>query len=54
MDLSKVERELKAVVRKDQWDRWYDSLPADLREKLSLRDFKRLGECFKTAFHVDG
>jgi hypothetical protein len=54
MDLDKVERELKAVVRKDQWDRWYGSLPADLREKLSLHDFKRLGECFKAAFRVDG
>jgi len=54
MDLDKVERELKVVIRKDQWDRWYSGLPADLREKLSLHDFKRLGECFKTAFCVDG
>jgi hypothetical protein len=54
MDLDKVERELKAMMRKDQWDRWYEDLPADLRAKLSLRDFKRLGDCFKTAFGVDG
>jgi len=54
MDLDRVERELKAVVRKDQWDRWYGSLPDDLRAKLSSHDFRRLGECFKTAFSVDG
>ena len=54
MDLDKVERELKAILRKDQWDKWYSSLPTDLRAKLSLHDFKRLGECFKTAFRVDG
>jgi len=54
MDLDKVERELKAAIRKDQWDRWYGSLPADLLAKLSMHDFKRLGECFKIAFRVDG
>lgn len=54
MDLDKVERELKAMVRKDQWDKWYDGIPSDLRAKLSLHDFKRLGECFKAAFSVNG
>ena len=54
MDLDRVERELKSALRKEQWDKWYDSLPADLRSKLSLNDFKRLGDCFKSAFDVDG
>ena len=54
MDLDKVERELKAAIRKDHWDKWYAGLPADLRAKLSLHDFRRLGECFKAAFSVDG
>jgi hypothetical protein len=30
----------------DKWDRWYGSLPCDLRRKLSLHDFKRLGDLF--------
>lgn len=52
MDLQKAERELKAALRKEQWDKWYAGLPDDLRAKLSLHDFKRLGECFKTAFDL--
>ena len=48
------ERELKAAIRKVHWDIWYAGLPADLRAKLSLHDFKRLGECFKAAFRIDG
>ena len=32
------------------WDKWYATLPADLRRKLSLHDFKRLGDCFQKAF----
>ena len=37
---------------KEAWDSWYATLPADLRKKLSLHDFKRLGECFSKAFSV--
>lgn len=37
---------------KEEWDRWYASLPDDLRRRLSLHDFKRLGDCFKTAFGI--
>jgi Ni2+-binding GTPase involved in maturation of urease and hydrogenase len=34
------------------WDAWYAGLPADLKRKLSLHDFKRLGEAFKAAFLI--
>jgi hypothetical protein len=39
--------------RAEEWDRWYSNLPADIRGKLSLHDFKRLGECFKAAFRIE-
>lgn len=32
------------------WDAWYAGLPSDLKRKLSLYDFKRLGDAFKAAF----
>ena len=35
------------------WDAWYATLPTDLKRKLSLHDFKRLGERFKAAFLLD-
>ena len=54
MDLDKVERELKAMIRKDQWDKWYAGLPADLRAKLSLHDFKRLGDALENRSRSDG
>ena len=34
------------------WDRWYETLPADLRRKLSIHDFHRLGEAFRMAFDI--
>lgn len=40
----------KAGIAK--WDRWYASLPDDLRRKLSIHDFKRLGDLFRIAFGV--
>jgi hypothetical protein len=42
------------LARRDaeNWDRWYDGLPADLKRRLSLHDFKRLGDLFKEAFNV--
>ncbi len=39
-------------LQREKWDRWYASLPTDLRRKLSLHDFKRLGDCFKGAFGI--
>lgn len=39
-------------LRLEAWDRWYASLPSDLRQKLSIYDFKRLGDCFKIAFGI--
>ena len=43
----------RAQERLTRWDRWYATLPADLRRKLSLHDFKRLGDCFRRAFGID-
>lgn len=34
------------------WNEWYGNLPSDLTRKLSIHDFKRLGDLFKTAFDV--
>jgi len=34
------------------WDAWYSTLPDDLRRRLSIHDFKRLGDCFKQAFNI--
>lgn len=44
------EREARRLAA---WDRWYATLPADLRRKLSLHDFKRLSDCFKQAFGIN-
>jgi hypothetical protein len=44
--------EERAQERLTRWDRWYSTLPPDLRRKLSLHDFKRLGDCFRQAFGV--
>jgi hypothetical protein len=32
------------------WDRWWRELPDDLRRKLSVHDFRRLGELFRDCF----
>ena len=32
------------------WDRWYGTLPGDLKRKLSVYDLRRLGLCFQSAF----
>jgi hypothetical protein len=39
--------------RVEAWDRWYADLPRDLTKRLSLHDFKRLGDCFKQAFQIN-
>jgi len=38
--------------RTEVWDRWYKTLPDDLKRKLSVYDFRRLGECFRIAFNI--
>ena len=45
-------RDIKST--NDSWDTWYGTLPEDLRRRLSLHDFKRLGDCFKQAFGIGG
>lgn len=44
------EREQRRIT--GGWDRWYANLPNDLRRKLSIHDFKRLGDCFRLAFRI--
>jgi hypothetical protein len=45
-------KENEKRVSDAKWDRWYNNLPPDLTRKLSLHDFKRLGDLFKEAFNV--
>ena len=40
------------VDHTEEWDEWYRRLPKDITPKLSLHDFKRLGELFKEVFNV--
>ena len=47
---SAEEREEQRLI--GGWDRWYASLPEDLKRKLSIYDFKRLGDCFREAFNI--
>ncbi len=54
MDLNRVQNEMVEILAQgestEQWDKWYASLPADLKYRLTPHDFKRLGDCFKKAF----
>lgn len=52
LDIPETAEEREAY-RAAAWDRWYATLPADLKRKLSLHDFKRLGDCFKMAFGIN-
>lgn len=45
-------REKADNERVESWDRWYSTLPEDLKRKLSVYDFRRLGECFRQAFNI--
>jgi hypothetical protein len=47
---SAEEREQQRIT--GGWDKWYTSLPDDLKRKLSIYDFKRLGDCFRRAFDI--
>jgi hypothetical protein len=40
------------AARHEAWDRWYATLPEDLKRRLSFHDFRRLGECFRVAFGI--
>ena len=35
-----------------KWDEWYSGIPKDISSRLSLHDFKRLGNLFAEAFNV--
>ncbi len=35
-----------------RWDEWYASFPSRLKARLSIEDFKQLGDLFKQAFNV--
>lgn len=40
------------VSERRQWDEWYTGLPPRLKLRLSVHDFKLLGDLFKQAFNV--
>ena len=57
MDLEQARKEMVAGLSEgqssvDEWDRWYSNLPHDIKYRLSLNDFRRLGQCFKEAFNI--
>ena len=35
-----------------QWNEWYERLPPDLKRRLAVHDFKRLGDLFAEVFNV--
>jgi len=50
--MTKKEQAVALANKSEQWNAWYANLPDDLRRRLSIHDFKRLGDCFKAAFGV--
>lgn len=52
LDIPKTAEEREARRITGGWDRWYASLPDDLKRRLSIHDFKRLGDSFRDAFHI--
>jgi hypothetical protein len=57
-DMDLMDKRMQACLasakeaEQNQWDDWYSNLPDDLRKRLSIHDFKRLGDVFKAAFKV--
>lgn len=50
-----IMRALDQMITDDKtakWDEWYTRLPRDIRCRLSLHDFKRLGDLFADVFNV--
>ena len=45
-------REKADAERLAAWDRWYATLPDDLKRRLSIHDFRQIGECFRVAFNI--
>lgn len=52
LDIPHDPAEREAVRITGGWDRWYAALPDDLKRRLSIHDFKRLGDCFRDAFTI--
>ena len=40
------------LTEQRRWDEWYASFPPRLKARLSIEDFKRLGDLFKQVFNV--
>jgi hypothetical protein len=51
--LAALERLRSERLEVDTWDRWYNSLPDDIKGKINMYDFKRLGDSFKKIFKVE-
>jgi hypothetical protein len=52
LDIPKTAEEREALRITGGWDRYYANLPDDLKRKLSIHDFKRLGDVFREAFDI--
>jgi hypothetical protein len=52
LDIPQTTEERERRILQNSWDRWYATLPDDLKRRLSLDDFKRLGDCFREAFRI--
>lgn len=44
---------MKQIEEPKKWDEWYQRLPKDITVKLSIHDFKRLGDLFGDIFEIE-
>jgi hypothetical protein len=52
LDIPATAEERERRLVNGGWDRWYATLPEDLKRRLSIHDFKRLGDYFRAAFNI--
>jgi hypothetical protein len=52
LDIPETAEEREALRLTGGWDRYYARLPDDLKRRLSIYDFKRLGDVFREAFGI--
>lgn len=51
--IAALERLRSERMETEQWDRWYNSIPDDIRGKITIYDFKRLGDSFLKIFKIE-
>jgi hypothetical protein len=52
LDIPETAAGREAAALTGGWDRYYARLPDDLKRRLSIDDFKRLGDVFREAFGI--